>query len=246
MSMRLKNGKLAETSTLFLTCVDHRSVLNKNSFLNETFIEIEAGTNAFLIQRVAERILKKEIAKTQVSNLKQAVKDEIIEALKNLNFKLSISGIDPFFCDTQTGAQVLKVNIKPTTSSRAFLHVQEIVIDRIAYVLLDIPKDVIRIQWDVEHQDFYPHTYRSSLKAYDDIEKTTVHLLFSSELKTVDIENLEILGKQSELRNTSFGKKSIAISDLTGIFDEEISLKDRLMNLEIEEGREILWLIEKQ
>lgn len=113
------------------------------------------------------------------------------------------------------------------------------------YVAVKIPHDIENIEWDIHHQDYYPHVSRSSLKGRTK-QKGTMSLLYESDLENYNIEELEVFGRQSELVNrVNMTKKLHETTSKTGLFDEDVTEFEKEILKEIPQGYDILWLVVK-
>ena len=88
-------------------------------------------------------------------------------------------------------------------------------IDRIA---IDVPEDAENVEWDVQHQDHYPHTYRLCLEYWipDGTFGLTESAAYSEDFKHYgfDIERLKILGMTDEFKGGKIpGRKFIVLEN---------------------------------
>ena len=109
------------------------------------------------------------------------------------------------------------------------------------YVSCDVPEMPKLFEWDVHHQDTYPHRSRSSLRYKLGQDYTSHTAFYSGDLPNgIDVEKLDIIGLQTEIKLKKNSKKLLQ-ADTIGIFDAS-DFDRHVSNFKNLPGRDTLWL----
>lgn len=133
------------------------------------------------------------------------------------------------------------INVKKLENAREIMLFRKVTLENVNYLLCDVPFGMQRYEWDIHHQDHFPHRSRSSYR-YVRPDGCTETAFYSSDLPSnVDIEKLEVVGLHSELKTTL--TKKLVQFDTVGVFDHAESEFDMYVHkYEVPEGRDVVWL----
>lgn len=189
-----------------------------------------------IIEKIVRNLLKETVSKNILDELDFQYDDDAALLLNNNAYMLC-------YCKYGEPFKKITVEVRDLRRQAEIMYLQVVELENIKYLLCDVPADASRYEWDIQHNDSYPHRERMSLK-YVLPSGLTEMAFHSIDLpKRVDIENLEILGLQSELRKKTKLSNKIFQNDNLGIFSENEDTFDRYLHLnDVPVDRDVMWL----
>lgn len=136
------------------------------------------------------------------------------------------------------------IRVQKLRNGREIMLFKRVTLDGVKYISVEVPFNMRSFEWNIHFQDTYPHRQRDSFnyRTGQGYTQTAFHSLDLPE--DVDIENLEEVGLQSELRKKTTLTKKLVDVDTVGIFDGDNSgyeFDKYMHNTIIPDDKDIFW-----